>query len=223
MAVKYYFNGIDLRTYHVRVSKGKGLLLLPDIKKEVSHSYDNEHGIMMSSGRCYVKERQITLSCFTEKMTHDQFLTTMNTLKLLLLDAGTAELRVEIDGSQKPLVYKVRLSGKSDVSPNYEGSRQVGTFDLVLTEPQPVKRVIKVITTAANKSLTVAFSGGSRYWTIWWGDGTSGLATNGDTLSHTYSAAGTYYAMVCGEVDGLTTTLTNDSNMTTSTIWNRLL
>lgn len=223
MAINYYLNGVDLRNYHIHVETGKGLLSIPDIKTAVSHSYDNEHGISTSSGRVYVKERRITLSCFTDKMAHGDFLNAINTLKLLLIDAGMAELRVEIDGAQKPLVYIVRLGGKADVSLHYDGSRQVGTFDLVLTEPQPVKRVIKVTTTAANKSLTIAFSGGSRYWTIWWGDGTSSLATNGNTLSHTYSAAGTYYAVVCGEVDGLTTTLTNDSNMTTSTIWNRLL
>lgn len=223
--VNYYINGTDIRSYGVHVGAGKGLLSLPERKKGVSHSYDNEHGISVDTESCFVKERKITLSCFTDKMTHSQFLTALANFKLALMTGGLFQLLLSIEGTE-PIPYMVYWDGKADVTPKYNGSKQIGTFELTLVEPEPVKRVWKVVTTAAEVQAEIILSSGpSKYYNIYWGDGDADPGTTiGEGVSHEYASAGTYYIVLTGDVASLvTTTSANSAQRTMTQLWSQLL
>ena len=223
--VNYYINGTDIRSFGVHVSAGKGLFSMPERKKGVSHSYDDEHGISVDTESCFVKERKITLSCFTDKMTHSQFLTALANFKLALMTGGLFQLLLSIEGTE-PIPYMVYWDGKADVTPKYNGSKQIGTFELTLVEPEPVKRVWKVVTTAAEEQVAISLTSGlSKYYSIYWGDGEMDVdLTIGEGMNHEYAAAGTYYIVLTGDVARLvTTTSSNSTQRTVTQLWNQLL
>lgn len=223
--VNYYINGIDIRSYGVHVGAGKGLLSLPERKKGVSHSYDNEHGISVDTESCFVKERKITLNCFTDKMTHSQFLTALANFKLALMTGGLFQLMLSIEGTE-PIPYMVYWDGKADVTPRYNGYRQVGTFELTLVEPEPVKRVWKVVTATSGVHVGINLSSGlSKYYNIYWGDGDADTAISiGESIVHEFVDAGTYYIVLTGDVANLvTTTSANSAQRTITQLWSQLL
>lgn len=223
-SVNYYLNGVDIREYGFHVSAGKGLLSVPEAKAPNTHSYDNEHGMTVDVSRMYLKERTITLNCFSDKLGMSDFLTKITTLTATMAEAGMMELQVDV-GANKRLVYEVYYKGKSDVEIKYIGGKAVCTMSLALVEPEPVKRVYKVKVSTAGKTLTLAMpSGNSRFYTVYWGDGSrTDNATGGDSLSHTYTAAGDRLLVICGDIAALSgETITGETGITADLIWTRL-
>lgn len=223
--INYYLNGVDIRNFGVHVSAGKGLLSLPDRKEGISHSYDDEHGISVDVSAGYVKERKITLSCFTDKMSATDFISAVNAFKLYLIDAGIFQLKVDV-GAGKPLVYMVYWSGKCDITAHYDAARRVGTFDLQLVEHEPVKRVWLIESTAVNQQIEIKLTEGpsGKHYSIYWGDGAvTRNITSGNAPTHTYTSAGTYYVLLTNANGTLTTSVTGDTHTEESELWNILL
>lgn len=223
--INYYINGVDIRNFGVHVSAGKGLLSLPDRKEGISHSYDDEHGISVDVSAGYVKERKITLSCFTDKMSATDFISAVNAFKLYLIDAGIFQLKVDV-GAGKPLVYMVYWSGKCDITAHYDGAKRVGTFDLQLVEPEPVKRVWMIESTAVNQQIEIELTEGQagRHYSIYWGDGAvTRNITSGNAPTHTYTSAETYYILLTNADSSLTTAVSGDTHTEESELWNILL
>ena len=223
--INYYLNGVDIRTFGVHVSAAKGLLSIPERKEGISHSYDDEHGISVDVSAGYVKERKITLSCFTDKMSATDFAATLNTFKLWLLDSGLFQLRVDLGGGS-PLAYMVYWSGKCDITAHYDGAKRVGTFDLQLVEPEPVKRVWLIESTAVNQQIEIELTEGlsGKHYSIYWGDGAvTRDITSGNAPTHTYTSAGTYYILLTNADSALTTAVSGDTHTEESELWNILL
>lgn len=221
--INYYLNGVDIRTFGVHVSAAKGLLSIPERKEGISHSYDDEHGISVDVSSRHVKERKITLSCFTDKLSAVDYASTLNNFKLWLLDAGMFQLRVDLGGGS-PLVYMVYWSGKCDITAHYDATKRVGTFDISLIEPCPVKKVARVVTGTAQQELSIELMGSSvKSYDVYWGDGTYVRLKSGEDAYHVYSDAGTYHLVVAGDVDEITLVLEGDTDMEANEIWSRLL
>lgn len=222
--INYYINGVSLRDYGIYVSAAKKLLSLPERKAGISHSYDNEHGVSVDVNG-YVKERKITLNCFTDVKATGSFVDGIMSFKKMLLEEGMFQLEVEVEGAQKRLSYWCYLSGEIDVRAKYVGCRSVGTFDLVLVEPCPMKRVYFVATTSADQVVELEFSDGSdHYYTVVWGDGeTTESVAVGDVAQHRYETAGKYRLMVVGDVKDLSIVESGDNNTNINLEWNLFL
>lgn len=221
--INYYLNGIDMRGFGVHVSAGKGLISMPDRKAGISRSYDDEHGISVDVSAGYVKERKITLNCFTDKMTITDYVSSMNAFKHWLLSAGMFQLMVEL-GGDKPLIYLVYWDGRLDITSHYDASSGVGTFDMTLIEPSPVKKVARVVTGSADQILSIELMGpGDKSYDVYWGDGTNVCLASGGDASHEYSCAGTYYLVVAGDVDAIELVLEGDTDLDPVEIWSGLL
>lgn len=222
--INYYINGVSLRDYGVFVSKAKGLLSIPDRKNGISHSFDNEHGISCVVSD-YVKERKITLTCFTDKLANGAILSAIENLKRVLYGLGMFQLNVDIEGSAKMLDYWVYCSGPMDINIDYDGIKSMATFNIVMTEPCPMKKVFVLTTNSNDQELEVEFQSGSdKFYSIVWGDGaTTEDLTIGDFPTHTYAEAGTYRMMIVGDVTNLTVSNVCDTFMNIIEEWNQLL
>ena len=111
----------------------------------------------------------------------------------------------------KPLVYEVYLSGQIDPKKTWRDTEMVGIFSLELTEPAPIKKVVRHIREDVNsKTLSITITT-TKVVDIYWGDGSVTYDVSGTAVSttHDYAANGTYYAIVAGcidEIASITTT-----------------
>lgn len=131
--------------------------------------------------------------------------------------SGTQRLRVDYDGTSKPLVYEVYQSKSVDPAKtwgSYNNALMVGTFKLELTEDEPVKRVLR----CTGSSVSFTFSS-NKMLNVYWGDGTHtfGLSGQNQTASHVYSAPGQYDIIITGVIEDITSFSTS-----AIVIWNKL-
>lgn len=218
MEIAYSLDGVNLLTYGVYVSSSTGLINRPKLKDPVRQSWKTQHGEVVDLSRRYYESRKISLECFIKATSKEDFLTKMNTFMQLFDAPGTRRLMVAVDVT-KPLVYEVYLSDQIDPKKKWSDSTMVGTFKLELTEPNPVKRVIKhVRTDAASKTLSITVTT-TKIVDIYWGDGsvTYDVSGTGVVVTHDYSTNGTYYAIVAGCIDEITSLTT-----TGTVLWTKL-
>lgn len=135
---------------------------------------------------------------------------------------GTRRLRVEHDGSTKPLVYEVVMLEGSDPDktfPRYNEKMMVGTFTLNLEEPDPVKMVLRHISTAANSEASIKLTSPKKL-TFSWGDGekTFGVTGTNQTVKHTFAEPGEYDIIISGNVEDITNLVTDEI-----IVWQKLM
>jgi hypothetical protein len=220
--IKYFLDGVDFSTYSVCVSESEGLLDIPARKKPFSQSWDDEHGEVVDLRKKYYEPREITLNCFIEANGEIDFITKLNTFLFLFDAADTRRLMIEFTGANKPLVYEVYLKDSVSIDKTWDSNLMVGTFKLKLVEPEPVKRVYKVVPTESGGVLVAAaeFTVSTKLFNVYWGDGSSDKDVSGTgSPTHTYSVAGTYYVIITGVLDNLTIT---PEDGTWTLIWSRL-
>jgi hypothetical protein len=95
----------------------------------------------------------------------------------------------------------------------------IGTFSLILKEPEPVKRVVRhQRISEGTKTLTITLTA-LKAVTIHWGDGTKDYDVFGNniTVSHNYSADGIFYAVIGGVIEDIT-----DFSTSGILVWNKL-
>ena len=95
----------------------------------------------------------------------------------------------------------------------------IGTFKLKLTEPYPIKRVLKYVRTSeATKTCTINITT-SKYVNVFWGDGRvdEDIAGKNLTLSHEYKENKEYLIIVTGCIDEITS-----FNSNATLVWNKL-
>ncbi len=218
MEIAYYLDGVDLKSYGVYVSASSGLISRPKIKEPVKQSWKTHHGEVIDLSKRYYESRKIVLECFIKASNKEDFLSKMNTFLQVLDIAGTRRLMVVVDAT-KPLVYEVYISDQIDPKKQWSDSKMVGTFNIEMIEPSPIKKVIKHIRAAeATKTLSITIST-PKVVDIYWGDGTVTYDVLGTSqvVTHDYSTNGTYYAIVAGCIDEITSLTT-----TGTVLWNKL-
>ena len=218
MDITYYLDGIDLRSYGVYVSASSGLIGRPKVKEPVKQSWKTHHGDVVDLSKRYYESREITLDCFIKTVSKEDFILKTNAFLGLFDLPNTRRLMVVVDAN-KPLVYEVYLSGDIDLKKTWRDTEMVGTFSLELTEPAPIKKVIRhTREDEATKTLSVTITT-SKVVDIFWGDGavTYDVYGTAQTVTHDYSTNGTYYAIVAGCIDEITSLTT-----TGTVLWNKL-
>ncbi len=218
MNINYFIDGIDFKTYGVFVSGSDGLISKPKMKPPVVAKWDEYHGEVPDLQNKYYEAREITLSCFILGNDKYDFLQKANAFLSLFDGSGLHRLMVAVDESE-PLVYQVYLADSVDVRKEWSDQKMVGTFNIRLREPEPVKKVLKHQKTGeADKTVTLTVTS-DKLLNIFWGDGANTTDVSGTDMevTHTYTANGIYYVVITGDIDKI-------SALTTSAtiVWNKL-
>ena len=119
----------------------------------------------------------------------------------------------------KPLLFEVYLSEGVDIKKTWNEKYMTGTFNLKLREPEPVKKVIKHIRTGeGDKTVSITVTS-TKLLNIYWGDRSHTYDVSGttQTVTHTYTVNGTYYILVTGNIDEITS-LTSSGEI----VWDKL-
>lgn len=219
--LEYSLNGINFRELEVRVESSSGVLDLPKLKQPLSVEWPDYHGKAVDLTAKRYEEREITLNCWMKASGKLDFVERLNRLYAILHEDGTARLEIAIHPT-KPLVYEVYAPDGIAPAKRWHDDKMIGTFTLKFKEPDPVKRVVRhQVTGHASNYLTVGFKS-DKAVNIYWGDGTVsedlyGDYTGDNTLSHTYTKNGVYYAVVAGVIEEVSDFTTNGI-----IVWNKL-
>ena len=220
--VEYYINGINFKDFGVYVSKSNGLVGQLERKEGATAEYDTYHGIARDNNYVRYKERTITLECFIEATSRSKFVEWLDHFFEQFRQKGTQRFRVEYSGSTKPLVYEITMQQGSDPEKTwgrYDEELMVGTFTLELVEDDPVKMVLRHISTASESVASFTVTTAKRL-TVSWGDGTFTHGVKGEavTVSHTYQAKGSYDIIIAGVIEDIESINTNEI-----VVWQRLM
>lgn len=203
--VKYYIDGVDFTTYGVHVSKSEGLLSRPRMKEPASMESDNNHGEIIDLSRRFYEVREITLRCFIKAANNTDLLTKFKQFSEVFDRNNTRQLLVSVEASE-PLAYQVYLKEGFDIDKTWGTYTVVGSFTLVLREPEPVKKVLKFTRTSnAAKTVSITLTS-TKDVNVYWGDQTRTVDVSGvnKTVTHDYQANGTYYIVIAGDIDKIT-------------------
>ena len=216
----YLLDGVDFKEYGVFVAGSDGVVDRPKLKNPYSVNFDNYHGEIVDLNHKFFEPREITLDCFIKAATKNDFVIQLSNFMQQFDKVGTQRLTINVH-PVKPLIFEVYCKDAVAVSKVWNNQLMVGTFKVKLTEPEPVKRILKHIRVSeATKTCTMTFKS-MKYVNIYWGDGPADFDVAGDSLSHTishvYTANGDYFPVITGCIDEITDFETN-----AIIVWNKL-
>jgi len=193
--IRYYINGKDIEQYGVYVVGQSGMLSPLRAKERESVSLSNAHGRIYDTTKTYYEERVIELEL---AFLHDS----MAGVDLLraLRAAFSGITRIERRSGYEVLYFDVLWDSYANES---FWDWNAGTINIVLKEPNPVKRVYKVV---GNYSFTTADkSGGTQdLLLISRGDGTY-VEVRAGTHTHTYTDGYTsHIVLISGNIENVT-------------------
>lgn len=214
LAIRYTVNGSDFNAYGVSVSESKGLLDNLELKDPARFEWPDYHGEVIDLAAPRYQARTITLSCFLAADNTDDFIEKLSAFLAQFQKKGTQRLKVNAY-SIKPHVYEVYLSQGINLNKKWSDDTMIGTFELTLVEPEPVKRVLSFGTGQVSITLTTA-----KIVNIHWGDGTHTYDVYGTnlTVTHTYQTAGPHEIIISGVIEDITA-----FTSTATILWNLLL
>ncbi len=218
--MSYLLDGVDFKEYGVYVAGSEGVVDRPRLKTPYSISWDNYHGETVDLNHKFFEPREITLDCFIKASSKDNFITKLTQFEQQFDQSGTQRLVINVHPI-KPLIYEVYCKDAITVAKTWNNQLMVGTFKIKLTEPEPVKRVLKHIRVSdATKTCTITLKS-SKYVNIYWGDGTAEYdvagQSNAVTITHEYFANGEYFPLITGCIDEIQEFETN-----AIIVWNKL-
>lgn len=214
----YRLDGVDFKDYGVYVSGSKGILNRPKMKAPAELSWDNYHGKSVDLQHKFLEAREITLDCFIKADSKNDFIVAVSRFQQLFDKKGTNRLTIDVH-PVKPLIYEVYCQDVIDVTKTWNDALMVGTFQLKLIEPEPVKRILKHIrVSSATKTCTITMTT-NKLVNIYWGDGTVDYDISGEevVVTHDYSEIGDYFPVITGCIDEITDFETN-----AIVVWNKL-
>lgn len=218
----YTIDGVPFLDHHVYVEMSNGLLDVPKRKQTYTHSWAERHGQSIDLTTAYLEPRTITLDCFMPAPDRIHFTWQWNAFIQLFTTPGLHRLQLDIHPNH-PLVYDIYLADQIALTKRWNDQLMVGKFKLKLTEPEPVKTVIRFRADLPNTQRTIQLTTSSLL-NISWGDsqrtediGPLTATPTTHTLTHTYTATGIYYAIIYGDIDQITN-LAHDG----ITIWQKI-
>lgn len=150
-AVRYSINGSYFSKFNIYISESKGLLDTPPQKQRKTYSWAEEHGVAIDLSRPKYEAREITLSGWVEGSNWQEMKRNFDLFLKEFDNVGTQRLMVEFDGGT--LIYDIYISGGIELKKTFSQGEMAGVFSLKLIEPQPVKKVLKLL--GKNLSLTM--------------------------------------------------------------------
>ena len=217
--IEYTIDGVNIKdAYGVCVADSDGVISKPKLKAPTSVSWDNYHGEVVDLYHKFYEPREITLSCFCKAESKNDFITKLVAFEQLFDKKGTQRLMISVHPI-KPLVYEVYCKNEIAVKKTWNDRLMVGTFDLKLTEPEPVKRVLKHIRVSDDTKKCSITLTSNKNLNIYWGDGESSLDVDGDnrTIEHTFASNGEYFIIITGCIDEI-----EDFSTNAIVVWNKL-
>ncbi|MFB9120995.1 galactose-binding protein [Bergeyella porcorum] len=140
--VVYSINGKYFLDFGIYISESKGLLDKLKPKPRKSYSWAEQHGIVVDLSKPKYEEREISLkgwiigeSWHDMKAKFDLFLSEFD-------KEGLARLLIEFG---KELVYDVYLADGVELDKEFRDGKMYGLFTIKLKEPNPVKKVLKLV------------------------------------------------------------------------------
>ncbi|MGV8135924.1 MAG: LamG-like jellyroll fold domain-containing protein [Mangrovibacterium sp.] len=210
--VEYLVNGKNFKEFGVYVKKSDGLVGLLKMKSPVmdDHTSDAVHGHAVTLNRPRYEARTITLECFIEAPGKASFVNWMNLFLEEFCGSGTKRFEVNFYSSVKPILFEVYLPDGVNPEKQWNDDLMVGTFTIVLVEPDPVKKVLKWISATTNSTAFVTVTT-NKPINISWGDGSVSKKVSGTnkTVTHTYEATGEYNIIMSGVIEDITAFDTN--------------
>ena len=206
----YKIDGVDFKEYGVFVSGSRGILNRPKMKTPAELSWDNYHGKAVDLQHKYLEPREIILDCFIKADNKNDFIVMVSRFQQLFDKKGTNRLSIEVH-PVKPLIYEVYCQDVIDVSKTWNDALMVGTFQLKLIEPEPVKRILKHIRISdATKTCTITMTT-AKMVNVYWGDGSVDYDIEGEEIiiTHDYADNGDYFPVITGCIDEITDFETN--------------
>lgn len=205
MDLNYTLNGTDFKEFGVYVTESNGILDNLKMKEPFTANWDNVHGEVIDLTRPRYEARDIVLKCFIKATGKDQFQDRVKEFIASFQKPGTQRLMIKAHAT-KPLVFECYVKESININKRWSDSTMVGTFELKLREPEPIKKVIKFI---GPGTLNISYSS-AKSTNIYWGDGTSVKDNFGSvSKSKNYSSAGEYYTLITGVIEDITGFSTN--------------
>lgn len=150
--VRYSINGKYFNDYGVYVSDSQGIMDALTRKPVKSYSWEEYHGESVDLSDFKFEAREISLSCFIEGDNYESmFLKFQDFIIKQFHKSGTQRLMIEPFG-YKPLVYEVYMKEGIKLDKTFNNGKMVGIFEIKLTEPNPVKKVLYLTDNTLNLS-----------------------------------------------------------------------
>lgn len=200
MTLNYYINQVDFLDFGVRVSASEGLIENLSLKEGFKTQWDGHHGEVVDLSKPRYEVRDITLSCFCYGLNAGDFVDRIKGFLNAFRRPGLSRLMLKVAG--KVFVYEVYLPTGINLKKQWSDAGMVGTFELRLREPEPVKRVLK-FTGTGTASITLT---SAKVVNVYWGDDSKTLDVYGTNkaVSHTYTTPGDHYIVVTGVIEDIT-------------------
>lgn len=200
MALIWYINRKNIATeYCCYVEGSSGLLDMPKAKTLLSADINDFHGESVNADGIRYQPRDIVLSCFCIGTSIDDFNNKINALKVTL--TADDPIQLTITGMSSELSYMVICQDGFLVEKQWKASGMtIGTFQLKLREPCPIKRILKYV---GGGAMGITIPLGDVSGRIYWGDGeysSYGDLDNG-YIVHNYAQVGTYYIVITGYIN----------------------
>lgn len=148
--VTYSIDGTALDELGIWVAESNGIICKPALKDPVSADLPWRHGTMYDLGTVYFKEQTITLKCFMECKSYDDYINKIQQLKDLLDRKSTHTLLVA--AGTNSLSYQVISKSSIPVDKDWHPGAFVADLTLSLLEPEPANR--RVTGEPANRRVT---------------------------------------------------------------------
>lgn len=203
--VEYSLNGVNFIANKIFVQESKGLLDKLKPKARKSYNWAEQHGTAVDTSAPKYEAREITLKGWVEGENWQEMKRNFDMLLAEFDKEGLARLIVDFG---KELVYDVYLIDGVELKKEFNQGRQIGFFTLKMIEPNPVKKVLKLI---GNK-LNLAFI--SQDWVNINIDGENQTLKGNISLNKTLPS-GKHYAVISGNVEKIQNLETN-----AEVIWN---
>ena len=176
--VRYSINGKYFKDYGVYVSSSLGLLDALKRKPIKTYDWPEYHGESLDLSNPKYEAREIVLNCFVMGSNYEEmFINFRNIVMSEFQKSGTQRLMVEAFGL-KALPYEVYLIDDVKLLKEFKNSKTVGTFQLKLIEPNPIKKVLYLTDNTLNLSYN-----SSKETEIFFNDGTKQTAKGNVSLS----------------------------------------
>lgn len=192
LAGRFIIDGYDLyEAFKVVVQEAQGLDVLPKVKKRTEYDWPEESGVDVDATTDLTYEaHDITLDCYVQESTYADAVKRINGVVKLLSSDGYHLLGSQLRQRLYPVLLQ-EVTGYKRITPASASAIYV-QFTLKLRCPLPETRIGNA-TVEASGQVTVVVPTGKDF-IVWWGDGT----VNENTLTHTYTEAGTYTVLIAG-------------------------
>lgn len=211
MVVTYTLNNKKFKDYGVHVSRSKGFGDVLKRRAPKSYEWAEYHGASVDLSEVKYEPREIELDCWIKGNSWQDLI---NQFHLLVRDEfakpGTQRLLVEV-GEHKPLAYEVYMTEDVQLEKRFKSGEMVGVFTLKLIEPNPIKKVLKLVGT----SLDLSYNS-TKETEISYGDGTRSIVPGNASITEKTLPAGSII-VIAGNIEEITNLTTN-----ATVLWEKL-